>query len=169
MSLDSYYRPMDHLTLEQRSHVNFDHPESLDWEMIRRDVDALSRGESIVEPVYLFERHTRAAETRLVEAAEYVILEGLFALHDPHVRSLLDASIFVFAPDGICLERRIARDTIERGRTRESVLEQYALTVRPMAEAFVLPTRHFADLIVSGENPLEESGRAVEQLLLQAA
>jgi uridine kinase len=169
VSLDSYYRPMDHLPLEQRAKVNFDHPDALDWDLIRRDVDRLTRGEAILEPIYLFDQHTRAKEMRRVDAAEYVIVEGLFALYDEHVRSLFDARIFVYAPDEVCLARRIERDTVQRGRTRESVLAQYAQTVRPMAERYVLPTQDHADLIVSGENPLEESWAAVQQLLLQAA
>ncbi len=169
LSLDAYYLPMDHLPFEQRVKVNFDHPNALDWDLIRRDVDRLSRGEAILEPVYRFDQHTRAREVRRVDAAEYVIIEGLFALHDAHVRSLLDARIFVDAPEEVCLSRRIARDTVERGRTRESVLQQYAETVRPMGERYVLPTREFADLIVSGETPLDDSWLAVQQLLLQVA
>ena len=160
---------MDHLPFEERCRVNFDHPDSLDWNLIRRDVDRLTRGETILEPVYLFDQHTRAKEVRRVEPAEYVLVEGLFTFHDEHVRNLLDARIFVYAPDEVCLERRIARDTVQRGRTRESVLQQYAATVRPMAEQFVLPTRDFADLVVSGLKPLEQSWAAVQQLLLQAA
>ena len=169
VSLDCYYLPMDHLPFEVRCRTNFDHPDSLDWNLIRHDIDRLTRGEAILEPVYLFDQHTRAKEMRRVQPAEYVIIEGLFTLHDEHVRRMLDASIFVDAPDDVCLHRRIARDTVERGRTRESVLEQYARTVRPMAEQFVRPTQDYADLIVSGENPLEMSWAAVEQLLLQAA
>lgn len=169
VSLDSYYRPMDHLPFEERCKVNFDHPDSLDWRLIRHDVDRLTRGEAILEPVYLFDKHTRDNEMRRVQPAEYVIIEGLFALYDEHVRNLLDARIFVNAPAEICLERRIARDVVERGRTRESVLAQYEATVRPMAEQYVLPSQHHADLIVSGLNPLEQSWAAVQQLLLQAA
>jgi uridine kinase len=168
LSLDSYYRALAHLPFEERVKCNFDHPDSLDWPLIHADLDRISRGEPIDEPIYLFDRHSRAAETRRVQAAPFVIVEGLFALYDPYVRSLLDARIFVSAPDEVCLARRISRDTLERGRTRESVLEQYARTVRPMAERFVLPTERFADLVVSGLNPLEESWVMCRDLLLQA-
>jgi uridine kinase len=169
VSLDSYYRPMDHLTLDERAHVNFDHPDSLDWDLIRRDVDRLARGESILEPVYMFDQHTRANEVRRVDPGRFVILEGLFVLYDEQVRSRLSASIFVDARPEVCLERRICRDVVERGRTRESVLEQYARTVAPMAAQYLLPTRRFADLVVSGENPLDESWAAIRPLLLEAA
>lgn len=167
VSLDSYYRALTHLPFEERVKCNFDHPDSLDWERIHGDVARISRGQAIDEPVYLFDKHSRAPETRRVEPAAFVIVEGLFALHDPAVRSLLDVGIFVEAPDEICLERRIMRDTVERGRTRASVLAQYAATVRPMAERYVRPTKRHADLVVSGVNPLEESWTLCREYLQQ--
>jgi uridine kinase len=169
VSLDSYYRALSHLPFEERSKCNFDHPDSLDWDLIRADVDRLHHGEPIDEPVYLFDRHSRAEVTRRIEPVPFIILEGLFALYDEPVRSLLDARIFVVAPDEVCLKRRLARDTVERGRTEESVLRQYAETVRPMAELFVRPTREFADLVVSGIEPLETSWALCRDFLLQAA
>ena len=169
VSLDSYYRPLSHLSFEERCRCNFDHPDALDWELIRADVERLRRGEAIDEPVYLFDQHSRAAVTRRVEPAPFIILEGLFALHDECVRGLLHARIFVVAPDDVCLSRRLARDTVERGRTVESVLRQYAGTVRPMAERLVLPTREFADLVVSGVEPIESSWALCHDFLLQPA
>lgn len=169
ISLDSYYRALSHLPFEERVKCNFDHPDSLDWEQIHADLRRISAGESIDEPIYLFDKHSRAEQTRRVDAAPFVIVEGLFALYDPVVRTLLDARIYVSAPDDVCLTRRLARDTVERGRTRESVLEQYARTVRPMALRYVIPTERHADLVVSGLNPLEESWRMCRELLLQAA
>ena len=169
VSLDSYYKPLSHLTLEERSKVNFDDPDSLDWEMIRADVRRLATGHPIDEPVYLFDQHTRASQSRRVDPADFIILEGLFALHDAEVRELLDARIYVGAPDEICLERRLARDVITRGRTPESVRWQYATTVRPMAELYVIPSQQYADLLVSGICPIEESLSAVRELLRQAA
>jgi uridine kinase len=169
ISLDSYYRALSHLSFEERVKCNFDHPDSLDWDLIHSDVVRLAAGQPVDEPVYLFDKHARACATRRVEPAPYVIVEGLFALYDERVRALLDARIYVGAPDEVCLARRIARDTVERGRTRESVLDQYTRTVRPMAERFVIPTQRFADLIVSGLNPLEESWRMCRELLAEAA
>lgn len=164
VSLDSYYLPLSHLTFEERVHCNFDHPDSLDWDLIRSDLERLHRGEPIDEPVYLFDRHSRASHSRHIEPAGFIIVEGLFALHDARVRSLLGAGIFVTAPDEICLARRIARDTVERGRSHDSVLAQYIATVRPMAEIHVLPTQAYADLIVCGTDPLETSWAKCREL-----
>jgi uridine kinase len=169
VSLDSYYLPLTHLSIEERTRVNFDDPAALDWSLIRADVRRLASGRAIEEPVYLFDQHTRAAEARIVEPADFVIIEGLFILHDPLVREALDATIFVEAPGDVCLSRRLARDVVERGRSPESVMAQYAATVRPMAEKYVLPTKRHADLVVSGLNPIEESIAAVKDLLRQAA
>jgi uridine kinase len=169
ISLDSYYRALSHLSFEERVHSNFDHPDSLDWDLIHLDLARIRHGLPIDEPIYLFDRHSRAVETRHVEPAPFVILEGLFALHDEVVRSLLDARIFVIAPDDVCLARRLARDTVERGRSPESVLHQYTQTVRPMAERFVLPTQSYADLVVSGVEPLEQSWELCRDLVLQTA
>ncbi len=144
--------------------MHFDHPDALDWPLIRSDLRRLHRGEPVDEPVYLFDRHSRAGYSRCVEPAKFIVVEGLFALYDQQVRALLDASIFVTAPDDICLARRMARDTAERGRSRDSVLAQYEATVRPMAEIHVLPTQVHAGLIVSGTNPLEDSWAKCRQL-----
>jgi uridine kinase len=169
ISLDSYYRALAHLPFEERVKCNFDHPDSLDWDLIHADLARISSGKPIDEPVYQFDKHARAPERRRVDPAPFVIVEGLFALYDPQVRRILDARIFVSAPDAECLERRITRDTVERGRTRESVLHQYARTVRPMAEQYVRPTEQHADLVVSGLNPLEESWVMCRELLPQPA
>lgn len=157
IALDSYYRGRPELPFDERKKLNFDHPDALDWELIHDDVQKLTRGEAIDEPIYCFDTHSRSAQTRRVKPAHFVIIEGLFALHDDAVLNVLDTRIFVYAPDDVCLARRIQRDIVERGRTRESVLHQYTQTVRPMAELYVLPTRFNADLVVSGEAPLEES------------
>ncbi len=169
VSLDSYYRPLPHLSYEERCRANFDHPDALDWELIHQHVEAIGRGRAIDEPIYRFDVHARATQTRRVDPTPFVILEGLFALHDPAVRDLLDVRIFVTAPDDVCLARRLARDTVERGRTRESVLRQYAETVRPMAELCVLPGEQHADLVVSCVEPLEQSWILCRDFVLQAA
>jgi uridine kinase len=169
ISLDSYYRALDHLPFEERVKCNFDHPDSLDWELIHADLERVAAGEAIDEPIYLFDQHARADETRRVEPEPFVIVEGLFALYDARVRALMNVRIFVTAPDAVCLERRLARDTVERGRTKASVLRQYEETVRPMAEQYVLPTERYADLVVSGLRPLDESWRTCREFLTQAA
>lgn len=165
LSLDSYYLPMDHLPLEQRELVNFDRPEALDWELIRAHIEKLKAGEAVDEPVYRFDLHTRAFEVRRIEPARALAVEGLFALHDPAVRSLLDLAIYVETNENVCLARRLARDVIERGRTPESVVAQYEATVRPMARRFVFPAKAHADIVVSGEQPLELSWAMIEPML----
>jgi uridine kinase len=169
VSLDSYYLPFDHLSLDERIRCNWDHPSSLDWRLIHSDLSRLGDGNAIDEPVYRFDLYSRAQETRRIEPAEFVVIEGLFTLYDPAVLDLLDSRIFVTAPEDICLERRIARDTVERGRTRESVLDQWARVVWPMARTYVLPTEAQADLVVSGLNPLEVTWEAVRDQLPEAA
>jgi uridine kinase len=155
VTLDSYYFALDHLSWEERAAMNFDHPDSLDWPLIREHVAALARGETIAEPVYLFAQHTRAAEPRVVTPGEFAIVEGLFTLHDAAVRAQWELSIFVATPDEVCFERRKRRDQLERGRDVASIERQYAATVRPMAEQFVRPSARYADVILSGDNPLD--------------
>ncbi len=165
ITLDAYYHSQSHLSLEDRASLNYDHPDSLDWPLLAAHLSALTRGESIDEPIYLFDRHTRAESTRRVEPQPILIVEGILALHHPDVRALLDLSVFVTTRDEECLRRRMERDIAERGRTRESVLEQYNSTVWPMALQYVLPSREHAGLVVGGEEPLDDSVAAVLRIL----
>lgn len=165
LSLDCYYRDLSHLPLEQRARANFDVPESLDEELLIRHVSLLSEGAGIERPVYDFARHVRLPGQELIQPGEFLIIEGLFALYWQAVRRLLSLRVFVQAPDEVAFQRRLERDVRERGRTPESVMEQYERTVRPMAERYILPTRRFADLVVSGTDPPERSlARVLEQL-----
>lgn len=168
VSLDSYYRGMEEIPLEQRKRVNFDHPDALDWELLHAHLRDLADGRPFEEPVYSFARYQRTAQTRCIEPGEFVIVEGLFVLYWPELRSILDTKVYVETDPAVCFGRRLARDVAERGRTPESVREQYERTVRPGAEWFVFPTRKFADLVVSGEEPLAKSTAAVLQALHRA-
>lgn len=156
VSLDSYYRPLDHLTASERAQTNFDHPDALDWDLFLAQLSTLRNGESIEEPVYRFDLHTRDPQTRAIRPGSFVIVEGILALHREAVRAMFDLKIYIETADQECYRRRLERDTRERGRTGESVAEQYRATVRPMAESFVWPTRRFADLLVSGERGCDE-------------
>lgn len=167
VSLDSYYRGMEEIPLEARKQCNFDHPDSLEWELLLAHLQDLRAGRAIEEPVYSFEDYCRTAETRTIQPRPFLIVEGLFMLYWPELRDILDLRVYVDAPDDVCLARRLARDVVERGRTRQSVLDQYARTVRPSAEKFVRPTMRFADVIVSGEQALEASYRQIKPLLLE--
>lgn len=165
ITLDAYYHSQSHLSIEARGSLNYDHPDALDWPLLASHLAALTHGEAVEEPVYLFDQHTRATWTRRIERRSVFLLEGILALHHPEVRELLDLSVFVTTRDEQCLRRRLERDIAERGRTRESVLEQYYSTVWPMALQYVLPTREFATLVVSGEEPLDESVAQVLRIL----
>jgi uridine kinase len=157
LPMDAYYRDLGDLAPDARPRVNFDHPEAVDRGLLIAHLERLAAGEAVERPVYRFATHTRAARAETVGPAAHVIVEGLLALHWAEIRRLLALAVFVDLADAACLERRVARDVAERGRSPESVREQYAETVRPMRERYVMPTRRFADLVVSGAAPLEIS------------
>lgn len=161
LSLDSYYHDLSHLAPHDREKHNFDIPEALDSELLRHHLNELTQGHLIRIPVYDFVTHTRLQESSPVEPGDLIIIEGLFVLYWEKIRSLLDLSVFVMVDEQICLARRLERDMRERGRTRESVLEQYTATVRPMNEQYILPLRDFADKVVNGENPVDQSAAAI--------
>jgi uridine kinase len=165
VSLDSYYRGMDEIPVEARKKVNFDHPDSIEWPLLQQHLKAISAGLPFDEPVYSFADYARTAETRRIEPSNFVIVEGLFVFHWPELRELLDTKVYVETGESVCFNRRLKRDVAERGRTPESVCEQYERTVRPSAEWFVIPSKKFADLVVSGEDPLAESTAAVMRAL----
>ena len=170
VSLDSYYRGMEEIEIEERKKRNFDHPDALDWELLHEHLQAMAQGLAFEEPVYSFADYARTTATRLIEPSEFVIVEGLFVLYWPELRGMLETKVYVETDPGVCFARRLARDVAERGRTPESVREQYERTVKPSAERFVIPTRVFADLVVSGEEPLERStGAVVDALSLARA
>ena len=149
LSLDSYYRDLSHLCVEERGRCNFDEPAAIDDELLIHDLLALANGLSIDVPCYDFETHTRAAETVSYESRSIVIVEGLFTLAWERIRKLLDLSVFVDVDDAKCLSRRINRDTRDRGRTAESVKQQFE-QVKPMAKKWIHPTVSHADIVIDG-------------------
>ncbi len=157
LAIDHYYRDLKHLSLDERARTNFDAPDSLDSELVAEHVAALAAGRGVNQPTYDFAHHTRAAAIEHIEPAEYVLVEGLFALSWPEVRQHLDFSIYIFADHDTCLTRRVFRDVRERGRTEESVRSQYEATVRPMADLHVAPTAQYADLVLAGIAPVKQS------------
>jgi uridine kinase len=168
VSLDSYYRGMEEIPLAARKRVNFDHPDSLEWPLLQQHLKAMAAGLLFDEPVYSFADYARTADTKRIVPSKFVIVEGLFVFHWPELRALLDTKVYVETDASVCFNRRLLRDVQERGRTPKSVCEQYERTVRPSAEWFVIPSRKFADLVVSGEEPLENSTTAVIHALDQA-
>lgn len=156
LSLDSYYRDLRGVPLDQRGQHNFDTPDALDHELFVTSLREYVAGRPLRCPVYDFTTHSRTSRVEIIAPAPFLIVEGLFALSWADVRALMSTKVYVDAPGDVCLERRISRDIRERGRTRESVLQQMAQTVRPMAELHVHPAREFADVVVSGEAPLSQ-------------
>lgn len=154
LALDRYYRDLSHLPLTERARANFDAPEALDPELIVEQVARLRNNETVLLPVYDFATHTRAPRTEVLRPSDVIIVEGLFTLHWPSLRDLLDTKVFVDMNEEVCLTRRQERDRRERGRTLESVVEQYAATVAPMAQRYVRPTIVHADVVISGTEPI---------------
>ncbi|HLF61138.1 MAG TPA: uridine kinase [Acidimicrobiia bacterium] len=151
---DAYYRHMPELSYEERTKVNYDHPASLETELLVEHLLALRLGQAIERPVYDFAVHLRSDETVRVEPAPVVVVEGILVLAEPELRSELDLKIFVDTDSDVRLARRLQRDIEERGRTVESVVNQYFETVRPMHVQYVEPSKAYADLIIpEGYNP----------------
>jgi uridine kinase len=161
VSLDSYYIPLDHLGYEQRVRFNFDEPAAIDHELLIVQLKELVSGHAIDVPNYDFAAYTRTSSTHRVQPAPFLILEGLFVLYWEDLRALCDLTVYVDAPDDLCLERRKRRDVQERGRTIESVIKQYDETVRPMAAKYVWPSKHLAQLVVSGTDALDHCAAQV--------
>jgi uridine kinase len=163
LPLDFYYRCLGHLPPEERSFQNFDHPDSIEHSLLVDHVQTLADGQAIERPIYDFTTHTRVPDrTETVSTSPVLIVEGILALHYPDLRSLYDFSIYVNAPNQICLNRRIYRDMRERGRTEESVRAQFEATARPMADLYVIPSAEHSTITVEGTEALDWS---VEQIL----
>ncbi len=161
--LDLYYRDLSQFPLDARHKQNFDHPDSLQSELFIEHIRSLAEGRTIQRPVYDFSRHARVAGAfEAVAPARFVVVEGILALHYDELWPLYGFSIYVDAPDEVCLNRRIYRDMRERGRTEESVRAQFEATARPMAELYVLPSQARATITVSGTEALDWS---IEQVL----
>ncbi len=154
ISHDSYYRNFEALTAEEKHHINFDHPDSLETELLVKHLDVLAKGSAVEVPIYDFTTHSRKDETLRVEPRRVVIVEGILVLAEPELRKRIDIKLFVDTPADIRFMRRLVRDIKARGRSMESVIEQYTTTVRPMHEEFVEPSKRYADLIIpeGGEN-----------------
>jgi uridine kinase len=169
ISHDSYYRDFAGLPPEARHGINFDHPDSLETELLVSHLDELRRGRSIEVPLYDFASHSRLTATEIVKPKKVIIVEGILVLGEPELRKRIDIKLFVDTPPDIRFVRRLLRDTQSRGRTLESVVAQYLSTVRPMHEEFVEPSKRYADLIIpeGGENmvALDAIVARVERLL----
>lgn len=145
---DSYYRDTSHLTLEERRRINYDHPDSLETELLTEHLRELRAGRPVAVPVYDFASHARLERRDHVEPGKVVIIDGLLILWDPQLRALMDIKVFVDTDADLRFIRRLERDIRERGRTTDSVVQQYTNTVRPMHLEFVEPSKRYADVIL---------------------
>ena len=145
---DSYYNDTSHLTMEERRRINFDHPDAFDWDLLTHQIEQLRNGQAIEQPTYSYIESNRQPETVHVEPREVIILEGIMALWKKELRDLMDLKLFVDADPDERLIRVIQRDTVERGRTTQMVIDRYLEVLKPMHEEFIEPTKRYADLIV---------------------
>lgn len=154
ISEDSYYADLRHLSLAERSQVNFDHPNAFDHALLIEHLEQLIDGQAIESPTYDFSQHCRAEKTTRIKEQRIIVLEGILLFTEEKLRDLMDIRIFMDTPLDICLIRRMTRDIIDRGRSLNSVINQYQQTVRPMYYQFIEPCKRYADVIVprGGEN-----------------
>ncbi len=148
LDLDSYYRDLSDLSVDERAEINFDHPSSLEIDLLVQHVDELCQGKTVQIPIYNFTTHNRAKETRTVKPHKVIIIEGIMALYFAELTAKMDLKLYVDTPSDIRFIRRLKRDIMKRGRSVDSVIEQYKSTVRPMHSQFVEPNKFLADVII---------------------
>ena len=148
ISQDSYYRDQSNLIYEERVKTNYDHPMAFDTDLLIQHIQSLCEHKSIEKPIYNFSKHNREENTISVLPKEIIIIEGIMILEDERLRNLMDIKIFVDTDADVRIIRRITRDINERGRTLESVIEQYLTPVKPAHEQFIEPTKKYADIII---------------------
>lgn len=151
ISLDDYYKDFSNLPFEERAKINYDHPKSFDWKLMVEQIKQLKNGNPIEKPIYDFTIHGRSGKTEIVEPKELILVEGIMALVNKDLRALGDLKVYINASRERRLVRRIERDQKERGRTYESIIEQYFTTVLPMYEEIIAPSQYYADLIINND------------------
>ena len=148
ISQDSYYQDTTHLSYEERVKINFDHPRSIDFDLLAEHLKELKNKKPINQPVYSFVQHNRTGDTVLTHPRKVMIVEGILILTNPELRNMFDIKIFVHADSDERLIRRLKRDTAERGRDLNEVLARYQTTLKPMHEQFIEPMKEYADIII---------------------
>ena len=167
ISQDNYYNDHNELSFDEREKVNFDHPRSIDFELLTQHVQDLKNGETIEQPMYSFITHSRTTETIITHPKEVIIVEGILIFTHPELRDLFDLKIFVHADSDERLIRRIRRDIQERGRDLEEVLNRYRTTLKPMHEQFIEPSKIHADIIVPNMKKKNEAAIRVLSTLIK--
>ena len=148
---DDYYRDQSHLSLEERKNTNYDHPSSLENELLIKHLKDLLNNKSINKPIYDFVIQTRSDKYEIVNPAKVIILDGILVLEDSRIRDLADIKVYVECDEDIRLIRRIRRDMIERGRSFDGIIKQYLTTVKPMYHSFVSPSKRYADILIPND------------------
>lgn len=154
LSQDSYYKDNSNISVEERKHINFDHPDAIEFDLLLNHINELKKGNSIEKPIYSYITCTRSKETIHIESKEVILIEGILLFSDERIRNICNIKVFVDAAPDERLLRVIRRDILERGRSVEQTIERYIESVKPMHEQFIEPTKRFADIIVplGGEN-----------------
>ena len=165
ISQDSYYKDLSNLSLKQRTITNYDHPNSIDIDLFHENLTELKNGKVIEKPTYNFETHTRNSSFETISPKRLIFVEGTLIFHFRRLLNLMLVKVFLFAPENIRYNRRIERDVSERGRTIDSVINQYKKTVLPMHQKYVEPTKKLADIHISGENNIKNSTKQVIQTI----
>ncbi|PNQ72225.1 uridine kinase [Hanstruepera neustonica] len=148
ISQDSYYKDTSHLSYDERVKINFDHPRSIDFELLETHLKELKKGNTIPQPIYSFVKHNRTGDTVLTHPRKVMIVEGILILTNPELRDMFDIKIFVHADSDERLIRRLKRDISERGRDLDEVLNRYQNTLKPMHQQFIEPMKEYADIII---------------------
>ncbi len=146
---DSYYRDQSHLNMDERAQTNYDHPKAFEHELLSAQITELIAQRDIQCPVYCYKTHTRTKKTITIKATKIILVEGILLLSNPQLRNCFDIKVYMDTPLDICLIRRIERDTKERGRSLESITNQYLTTVRPMYYQFIEPSKAWADIVIT--------------------
>jgi len=164
---DDYYNDQSNLTMEERYLVNYDHPNSIDFKLLSKHIDQLISGESVMKPTYDYVAHTRSEKFELIEPKSIIIVEGILILSHEQMRDLADIKLFVESDDDIRFIRRLKRDMEERGRSLESVTNQYLKTVKPMHYEFVKPSKRYADMIIPNDSKNKVAISIIARILRQ--
>ena len=163
INLDSYYKDLSHMGHQDRVKQNFDHPDSIDIDLIISHLKQISDGNDIDIPIYDFSNHVRLETTKTISQSNVIIVEGIFALHYMQLRKLYTLNVFIETSEDIRFQRRLSRDTKERGRTIGSIKNQFKSTVLPMHEKFIGPSKQFADLIIDGNSNIINIIRSIKE------
>lgn len=156
IEVDSYYKDLKHLTMQEREKTNFDHPDSIDFDLMYNDLKILIDTGIASIPMYDYKVHLRKSKKQIIKQKQIIIIEGIFSLYDSRIRDLMNLKIYVDTPDDIRVMRRIKRDINKRGRELNSIISQYSSTVRTMHNRYIEPTKRYSDIILNqgGKNPI---------------